>query len=559
MNKTCLSCSKEFTITSHHRELLDTLDVPDPTLCTSCRFQRRLTFRNERYLYSRKCDKCSKDILSIYSSDKPYTVYCLDCWWSDDWDPASYGKDVDFTKPFFEQFHELRLTVPRIALVNDMRSENSDYTNHVYRLKNCYMVFDAIDNEGCIHSTGVYDCRDVTDCSYVDNSELCYETLYSDECYDIRYSRDCINSRNSAFLLDCVGVSNSLMCVGLRNKEYCYKNEQLSKKEYEKVLAKYTLNTRSGVERAQKEFNEFSTTIPRKYFHGVKNEKSSGDYLLSNNYVENSFQIRASENCLYCYGVHHAKDSLDYTVWGEVERAYESQATGNGSNFYFCNIVWDGSDAYYSDNCLQGPKNVFGCVGLKNQKYSILNKEYSPEEYEQLKAKLIEHMKSTGEWGEFLPSELSPFGYNETMAQEFYPLTKNDAQDSGWNWQDTMPGTFGKETLTEIPDSILETTDGIVKEVLACVSCKRNYRITTAELKFYTQQHIPVPDRCPDCRHTARTHYRSSYELIECQCMCDVAEHNNHNGRCLAIFQTAYSKDAPEIVYCEDCYKKETY
>jgi hypothetical protein len=27
-------------------------------------------------------------------------------------------------------------------------------------------------------------------------------------------------------------------------------------------------------------------------------------------------------------------------------------------------------------------------------------------------------------YGEFFPSELSPFAYNETTAQEYYPLTK---------------------------------------------------------------------------------------------------------------------------------------
>ena len=31
-------------------------------------------------------------------------------------------------------------------------------------------------------------------------------------------------------------------------------------------------------------------------------------------------------------------------------------------------------------------------------------------------------MKKTGEWGEFFPSSISPFGYNETVAMEYYPI-----------------------------------------------------------------------------------------------------------------------------------------
>ena len=37
-------------------------------------------------------------------------------------------------------------------------------------------------------------------------------------------------------------------------------------------------------------------------------------------------------------------------------------------------------------------------------------------------------MKSTGEWGEFFPHEMSPFGYNETVAQEYFPMTEDEVR-----------------------------------------------------------------------------------------------------------------------------------
>jgi hypothetical protein len=36
-------------------------------------------------------------------------------------------------------------------------------------------------------------------------------------------------------------------------------------------------------------------------------------------------------------------------------------------------------------------------------------------------------MKQTGERGEFFDPKLSQFGYNETVAQEYFPLTREEA------------------------------------------------------------------------------------------------------------------------------------
>lgn len=45
-------------------------------------------------------------------------------------------------------------------------------------------------------------------------------------------------------------------------------------------------------------------------------------------------------------------------------------------------------------------------------------------------------MKSTREWGEFFPTELSAFGYNETVAQEYFPMTEKEVKVKGWKWYD---------------------------------------------------------------------------------------------------------------------------
>lgn len=36
----------------------------------------------------------------------------------------------------------------------------------------------------------------------------------------------------------------------------------------------------------------------------------------------------------------------------------------------------------------------------------------------------------------FSPADCSPFWYNETIAMEYYPLTKQEALDKKYNWSD---------------------------------------------------------------------------------------------------------------------------
>jgi hypothetical protein len=90
--------------------------------------QRRLSFRNERNLYKRKCDLTGKDIISIYSPDKSYKVYNQKDWWSDNWDAMDYGMEFDFDKSFSQQFHILMQSVPQLTLMV-VNNENSDYMN----------------------------------------------------------------------------------------------------------------------------------------------------------------------------------------------------------------------------------------------------------------------------------------------------------------------------------------------------------------------------------------------------------------------------------------------
>ena len=194
---------------------------------------------------------------------------------------------------------------------------------------------------------------------------------------------------------------------------------------------------------------------------------------------------------------------------------------------------------------------------MRNAKYCILNKQYTKEEYFNLKEKIIQHMKqpcstnshstSSGlpsgqEWGEFFPIAMSPFTYNETVAHEYFPMTKEEVLKRGWKWKDEDTKNYQIQTYN-IPDSITDVPDTICNEILACTTCKKNYKIQKAELTFYKKQNLPIPRICPDCRHRQRMQLRNPRTLFNRKC-----------DKCAIDTQTTFAPERPEQVYCEECY-----
>ena len=169
-------------------------------------------------------------------------------------------------------------------------------------------------------------------------------------------------------------------------------------------------------------------------------------------------------------------------------------------------------------------------------------------------------MKKTGEYGEFFPPSIAPVYYNETQANYYVPMTKEEVLAKGWHWEDKIPGTFGKGTIdmSIVPDNIKEIKDDIIKEVLTCEVCTKNYNIVSAELSFYRRDNIPIPRKCPDCRYKMRFVLRYPRKLWPGQCKCVSLEHD-HTGPCKNTFETPYSPERKERVYCRNCYDKEIY
>ena len=571
MSPTCQNCKTPFTIEPEDFVFYEKFGVPEPKMCPSCRAERRLMFRNERVFYKRSCSMCGKEHISMYSPNKPYTVYCHDCWFSDKWDPLSYGRAYDPQRPFCEQFQELWRAVPKLSLIY-VNSVNSEYVNISADNKDCYMIVESSNNESCSHCYWIQECKDCVDTSFSHRTQLSYE---ADDCYSsyrLAYGKGCEDCHDGYFLLDCRGSSNCIGCVNLRQKQYCIFNEQKTKEEYEKFLAEARLDTASGVERLQKQFAAFVATQPRKYAEIFMADNCSGNYINNAKNCRSCFHCYDAENSKY--GVHvwrNAKDCMDCDTAGRgAELIYNSMNCGIDTAHYICSSTcWTCTYMQYSYYCFNS-NNCFGSAGLQKKNYCILNKQYAKEEYEKLVLQIVHDMKRRGEYGEFFPPEVSTFGYNESAAQEQFPLTKEEALSRGLKWEDHPRGTFGKETKqwSDMPDSIADVKEGdVLQQVFACTACTKNYLVIPSEFTFYKRLSIPLPRLCPDCRHARRFQNRGPNKLWHRTCTCAGTESQNgayqntgkhqHNGPCPNEFETSYAPDRPEIVYCEQCYNAE--
>ncbi len=558
MNQTCTNCGSDFQITDEDLAFYDSVSpvingqkflVPSPLQCPDCRYQNRLTWRNERWMYKRNCDATGKSVVSIFSADKTWPpVYKQDFWWSDKWNARDYGRDFDFNRPFFEQWLELFKVVPQAAL-NNQQSENCEYTNQSQRNKDSYMIFCSNMSENCMHSMWLQKSRDTMDCLYTAEGELAYDILNGDVCYRCSSSSNLKNCSDVHFSRDLIGCSNCFGCMNLRNKQYHIFNEPHSKEDYEQKIAELNLHSRSGRLMAKKYADEFTAEVIHKYYTGSNIEASSGDYIMDVTSTRDCFNCRDTEATAYCQDFWRGHHCQDLTEVADAEFCYQVEGSAPGNQVLFSKKFCNLTNSMYSSHC-NSSSNLFGCISLNNGEYCILNKQYTREEYEALVPRIIEHMQSTGEWGQYFPATGTPFCYNETVAQEYFPLSKQQALDAGYCWQTHMPNTTGKQTIewSDVPDSIADITDDITKEILSCTCCSKNYRIIPQELILYKQMHIPVPDVCADWRHVSRMNRRNPRKLFTFQC-----------AKCSKDIETTYPQHSQEIVYCEECYLSAVY
>ena len=585
--KQCQNCKKEFSFDTEELDYFEKMKVPSPGYCHECRLQRKLTWRNERCLYKRNCGLCNKIVISVFSSDKPYPVYCYSCYRGTEWDPLSYGLEIDSAKHFLDQFFKLQQKVPRqYALV--FNNINSDYSNGAGYNRNCYLIFVSDHNEDCFYSFNIYYCKNSLDLSTCFSCELSYELLNCSNCNNCFFSVDSRDCQNISFSKDCVNCHDLVGCIGLRNKSYHIFNVPYSKEEYERKIEDFNLGSHNSAVTIRTQSNKLFKQYPVKYIHGANNKDITGDMVNNSKNAFSVFSAKGLEDCRYIINGNKARECYEcYVAVDDSEFCFDSLGCANTQNVKASHLPWDSFDMEYTDAC-ESCSNCFGCVGLLHHEYCILNKKYSKEEYFKLRDIIVKRMKDNpykgkGEkiynYGEFFPPEFSPHDYNETMANFYYPLNKEEAEKAGYYWKDAEQKDY---VITidskDLPNNIKNVRYSILKEVIRCEhaglctgdQCTEAFRITQGELSLYKRLNIPLPHLCHNCRFYERLKLENPKKLWKRACQCGGGKSENNvykntgvhihgNEPCMVEFETAYSPENTEIVYCEKCYQQEIY
>ncbi len=560
--KNCQNCKKDFTIEPEDFKFYEKINVPPPTWCPECRRIRRLSFQNSWNLNWRNCDKCGKRMLSVYGPEIKNIIWCLDCWWNDTWDGTEYAMDYNPSRPFLEQVKELSNRTPFSSLQSAHTTlKNSAYTNEVGWSKDCYLVFWADYCEGVYYSSILNALKYSADCLRALDSELCYESIGVKKCYQTFFSEECDNCVDVYFSRNCYSCTNCIGCVNLRGAINYIFNVKYSKEEYVEKLKELKIDSWESLQKLKQKAQKFWLTKPyREYSGNSLNFNVTGEYVYESKNSKNLYICDGAEDCKWTelITVKTAKDCIDYSGWGNNSSLiYECVNVGeNVNSAYFSLYSWlDCVNIQYCYWSMSG-KNNFGCVNLKRKQYCILNKEYSKDEYEKLKAKIIEDMKKNPyvdklgrifSYGEFFPLEFGKFPYNKSNAMRFFPKTKEQALIEGYYWGETenlgYPISIKSSSL---PDTIKETSELILNETIGCSVCNRAYKITKGEIDLLRKMNLPLPHECPKCRENKRFSRLNLPKLYKRIC-----------AKCKKEINTAFSPDHPEIVYCVKCYQQE--
>ena len=544
----CQSCKQNFTIEPDDFEFYQKIDLPSPTMCPVCRFKYLLAFWVFGRFRITKSALSGKTIITVIPESAPFPIYERSEFVSDAWDPLTYGRDYDSTRSFIEQLVELQSVVPHPHQCG-IKNTNSEWADDVWESKDAYLTRSALYLDSVSYGYRVINCKNCIDITYSFDLERSYDCLFCFKSYNLNYSFNCRDCMDSYFLYDCRNCQNCFMSWNLRNQKYCILNQQYSKEDYFEKIKEYNLDSRSSIEALKKEmWQHIQKDAVNRQDYNLQAVQSTGNFLTNDKNCHVCYFTEESENCRYIFRGFKSKETIDSVGAIECEKSalgiQDQVSYNNLCNLYTTNCRYSA----YLDNC-EETEYCFGCVGLRKQKYCILNKQYSKEEYEGLVEKIKKDMKERGEWGKLLPLSAAYCGYNLSLAQMMYPMTKDEVVEFGAKWEETVEPKY--ENIIngdDLPDTIGKVSDDITKQRILCPETKLSYNITKEELAFYREHNIPLPRRHFDWRTLDR--FKPFSLMITPQ-----------KGTCYYCKKEIEHYYSPELgfqkIACLECYQRE--
>lgn len=473
------------------QDLITKLDVPARTVSVPELLRHINLFWQTFSLHKRTCDRTGKDIISVFDKHCPYPVWHQDEWIAHANPPSG---ELDLSKPFFEQLWTLFQSCP-IPHNTGIDNENCDYTDDWWHSKKCYLSHSGLRCEDVYYSYRVVECRNCFFCVFCNNCELSTDLTNCTNCYSVTFALDSHNCRDSAFLFDCRNCTDCFFCFNLRNKQYCIGNKQYTKEEYLVERQKWQLGSRQVYEQAKKEFQQLIFT--RAWWraqHVEQVENVIGEYVREAKNCENVFFVDKCQDVINCLRAFDLKDAVNSSgSMGSELLAYTSLAQ-HSYDAKFCVSLMNCKFVEYCINCTNC-ENCFACCGLVGKNYHIMNKAYSPEEYQRRVAEIKASLRANGTYGQIFPGYFSPCSYEDSISSFYWPLSREDQTKLNYRIkQDDTISSEGMLSPTAIPDNAVLVSNDIVGKSFFDEVAKRPFSIQAFDLEHSKRQNVPLPN-----------------------------------------------------------------
>lgn len=581
----CKFSGEEFPIYQWEKDLLDQMaptinwekmNFDLPQYCYRVRMLKRQIFRNEKKFYA------LPEISIVHDSVRKVLPV------KDRHEEDFYKYWIEYSGNFNNDLKELYEKVPYLPRYV-VASENSDYCNQTSNEKNCYLCIGWLESENCLYTTYDVQSKYIIDSYGTFNCEISYQSIHiwwSMKSFFCTYLVNCYNTRFGYDLHNC---KNVIFGFGLRDQEYIFKNKKYPQEERERIAQEYykKIKTISWLKELLAEYQEFIDTYPHEDVHNVNSEHPRGTQINNSKNMTFWFWAEGNHDSRYCGIQWRSQNVMD------LESSAMSQQTYNciGSiQMFGCSCIssnfWEMKNAHYGFY-MRWSSDILGCFGLQNQSHCILNKKYSKEDREKLATTIIQELRAKQKRGDFMDTEMSPFPYNDSLANRVFPIKQlkiwdklttinpdgfgtvevlnpekfiSDARLDLW-WEEkrkikwrtqeaeiNLPTNVPILQVSDLPDDIDTAQKDICDKVIICEKTWRPYKILQMELDFYKQYGLPLPTTHYEYRDNKRCEQLPPrfLELWSCD-------------KCGKENIREFRKNPKFKIYCEQCYNKEIY
>jgi len=587
----CKHCSDEFALYDIEKDALDKQGFKYPDICAKCRFRMLYSYLNDRHLYHREDSLSGDKVVSIYSADYSWDIVEAQKYkdMMVDGHALKYGRELwndimwDFKKLYADFLKPSRMVYPWL--------ENSEYASHSGWAKNLYLSFCIFqDCEDIFYSYRILGaCTQMINVVDASESSQVYSSRMIESSHDISFSSNISDSNTLMFCYNMQSSNNCLFCCNLVNAKYQIWNKQYTKQEYEKISAEISeqIKTQDWYKQLEEKYREFlKENLIEPSLNIQNSEAIAGDNIYYSSNSINSFKWIWNQDCVNT--ILTWNDRLDKQT-GLISSIESGQHCENVigccsfgqqiTNLFFMYSATNSTNCYYCMDLADCDECMFS-TGLRNKKHCILNKQYSEEQYFEIKEKIITHLKQTWEWGDFLGFDMSLFPYNDTSSYDFwkvnkviYPDGREEIVDVSAKWIVTLKtddfiseavlDLWWKETIdikwrtrdkeVNVPDdmnimkdvpSIDDISDDILNKALICEKTWRPFRIIPQELEFLRKKWFPIPSTHHEVRIDTLLKQRPVWEL-----------HVGNCDKCSKDMLSVFSGEIDYRVYCPECYK----